>query len=156
MIRDSGERTEFFTGAKRDMHECKGDMASIPWEAVLRLSKHYESGAKKYQRWYFRKVIPVSSFIDSVCIHLAKYQCGMDDEDHLAAAAFNVLGAMLMENTMPELQDLPLRKDKNTFNYIGLYTIKSKHTDTYKNIIEKLFVDYLRNEYQQNKKKQNS
>jgi hypothetical protein len=41
----------------------------------------------------------------------------MDDEDHLAAAAFNVLGAMLMENTMPEMQDLPLRKDKNTFNY---------------------------------------
>ena len=28
-----------------------------------------------------------------------------------------MLGAMLMENTMPEMQDLPLRKGKNTFNY---------------------------------------
>ena len=116
-IKDSGERTEFSSGAVRDMHEGKGDMASIPWEAVLRLSKHYEAGAKKYKRWNFRQGIPVSSFIDSACRHLAKYQCGMDDEDHLSAAAFNVLGAMLMENTMPEMQDLPLRIGKNTFDY---------------------------------------
>lgn len=116
-IKDSGDRTEFSTGAVRDMHEGKGDMASVPWEAILRLSKHYENGAKKYERWNFRKGIPVSSFIDSAVRHLAKYQCGCDDEDHLAAAAFNVLGAMLMENTMPEMQDLPLRKGKNTFDY---------------------------------------
>ena len=116
-IKDSGERTVFPTGSVRDMHEGKGDMVSIPWESILRLSKHYENGAKKYQRWNFRKGIPVSSFIDSACRHLAKYQCGMDDEDHLAAAAFNVLGAMLMENTMPEMNDLPLRKGKKTFNY---------------------------------------
>ena len=116
-IIDSGERTEFPTGSVRDMHEGKGDMASIPWESILRLSKHYEDGAKKYQRWNFRKGIPVSSFIDAACRHLAKYQGGMDDEDHLAAAAFNVLGAMLMENTIPEMNDLTLRKGKKTFNY---------------------------------------
>ena len=116
-IKDSGERTVFPTGGVRDMHEGKGDMVSIPWESILRLSKHYENGAKKYQRWNFRKGIPISSFIDSACRHLAKYQCGMDDEDHLSAAAFNVLGAMLMENTMPEMNDLPLRKGKKTFNY---------------------------------------
>lgn len=116
-IKDSGERTKFSTGAVRDMHEGKGDMVSVPWEAVLRLSKHYEAGAKKYERFNYRKGIPVSSFIDSACRHLAKYQCGCDDEDHLAAAAFNVLGAMLMENTMPELIDLPLREGKKTFDY---------------------------------------
>ena len=116
-IKDSGERTVFPTGSVRDMHEGKGDMVSIPWESILRLSKHYENGAKKYQRWNFRKGIPISSFIDSACRHLAKYQCGMDDEDHLSAAAFNVLGAMLMENTMPEMNDLPLRKGKKTFDY---------------------------------------
>ena len=117
MIKDSGERTEFSSGACRDMHAGKGEMVSVPWEAILRLSVHYENGAAKYERWNFRKGIPVSSFIDSACRHLAKYQCGCDDEDHLAAAAFNVLGAMLMENTMPEMVDLPLRKDKNTFDY---------------------------------------
>lgn len=116
-IKDSGDRREFSTGAVRDMAEGKGDMVSVPWEAMLRLSKHYETGAKKYERFNFRKGIPVSSFIDSACRHLAKYQCGCDDEDHLAAAAFNVLGAMLMENTMPEQQDLPLRQGKRTFDY---------------------------------------
>lgn len=116
-IKDSGDRTEFSTGACRDMHAGKGDMASVPWEAILRLSRHYENGAEKYERWNFRKGIPISSFIDSACRHLAKYQCGQDDEDHLAAAAFNVLGAMLMENTLPEMQDLPLRKGKKTFDY---------------------------------------
>ena len=116
-IKDSGERRAFSTGAVRDMAEGKGDMVSVPWEAMLRLSKHYEAGAQKYARFNFRQGIPVSSFIDSACRHLAKYQCGCDDEDHLAAAAFNVLGAMLMENTKPEMQDLPLREGKNTFNY---------------------------------------
>lgn len=116
-ILDSGNRREFESGAVRDIQEGKGDMVSIPWEALLRLSVHYENGAKKYDRWNFRKGIPVSSFIDSACRHLAKYQCGCDEEDHLAAAAFNVLGAMLMESTKPEMQDLPLREGKNTFDY---------------------------------------
>ena len=44
-IKDSGERTVFPTGSVRDMHEGKGDMVSIPWESILRLSKHYENGA---------------------------------------------------------------------------------------------------------------
>lgn len=116
-IKDSGERTAFASGAVRDMHEGKGDMASLPWEAVLRLSKHYEAGAIKYKRWNYRLGIPVSSFIDSACRHIAKYQCGRDDEDHLAAAAFNILGAMLMENTMPEMVDLPMREGKKTYGY---------------------------------------
>ena len=64
-IKDSGERTEFESGAVRDMHEGKGDMASLPNAAILRLSKHYENGAKKYGRWNYTKGIPVSSFIDS-------------------------------------------------------------------------------------------
>lgn len=116
-IKDSGERREFTSGAVRDMSEGKGDMASVPWESILRLSRHYENGAKKYARWNFRKGIPLSSFIDSACRHLAKYQCGCDDEDHLSAAAFNILGAMLMENTKPEMIDLPLREGKKTFGY---------------------------------------
>lgn len=116
-IKDSGERTQFSSGAVRDMHSGKGDMASIPWEAILRLSRHYENGAQKYDRWNFRKGINLSSYIDSACRHLAKYQCGCDDEDHLAAAAFNVLGAMLVEEIQPELIDLPMRAGKNRFQY---------------------------------------
>ena len=117
-IKDSGERRQFNTGAVRDMADGKGDMVSVPWESILRLSKHYENGVKKYNRFNYRKGIPVSSFVDSACRHLAKYQCGWDDEDHLAAAAFNILGAMLMENHVPEMMDLPARVGKNTFPYV--------------------------------------
>ena len=117
MIKDSGERTDFSTGAVRDMHEGKGDMVSLPNAAILRLSKHYEAGAKKYGRWNYTKGIPCSSFLDSALRHLFKYLDGRDDEDHLAAAAFNVLGAMEMEAHHPEMNDLPNRSGKCCFDY---------------------------------------
>ena len=49
MIKDSGDRTQFESGAVRDMHEGKGDMVSLPNAAILRLSKHYENGAKNME-----------------------------------------------------------------------------------------------------------
>ena len=117
MIKDSGERTVFPTGGVRDMHEGKGDMVSLPNSAILRLSKHYENGAKKYGRWNYTKGIPVSSFLDSALRHIFKYLDGRDDEDHLSAAAFNILGAMEMEAKHKELVDLPNREGKKTFDY---------------------------------------
>lgn len=118
-IKDSGERTVFATGSVRDMHEGKGDMLSMPWAALLRVSRHYENGAKKYGRYNYLKGIPVSSFIDSALRHLAKYVAGYDDEDHLSAAAFNVLGAIQMEEHCPEMMDIPWREGKRSFHYEG-------------------------------------
>lgn len=117
-IKDSGERTEFASGAQRDMHEGKGDMVSLPAWALLRLSRHYEAGARKYGRFNYQRGIPVSSFIDSALRHLVKYLAGLDDEDHLAAAVFNALGAMEMEEVHPELVDLPSREGKARFGYV--------------------------------------
>lgn len=116
-IKDSGERTEFESGAVRDMSEGKGSMIALPWAALLRLSIHYENGAKKYGMFNYQKGIPVSSFLDSALRHLAKYQAGWDDEDHLAAAAFNILGALQMEETKPEMNDLEIRKGTMDFTY---------------------------------------
>ena len=118
-IKDSGERRAFDTGAVRDMAEGKGDMVSLPNAAILRLSKHYEAGATKYGRWNYLKGLPVSSFMDSALRHLFKYLDGWDDEDHLAAAAFNVLGAMEMEAKHKELIDIPNREGKECFDYEG-------------------------------------
>lgn len=117
MICDSGKRTEFVTGAVRDLGEGKGDMVSIPWECILRLSRHYEAGAKKYRRFNFRQGIPLTSYLDSALRHTAKYMSGCDDEDHLSAAVFNLLGAMLVEQNTPELMDIPMRIGKETFVY---------------------------------------
>ena len=101
----------------RDLSAGKGDMFSMPWAALLRLSVHYERGAKKYGRLNYQKGIPVSSFIDSAFRHLAKYAEGWDDEDHLAAAAFNILGALQMEETHPAMNDLQSRNGTYDFTY---------------------------------------
>lgn len=80
MIKDSGERTEFGTGAVRDMHSGKGRMDLLPWEALIEVSKHCEEGALKYGERNCEKGIPIHSLIDSAFRHLAKYMMGMDDE----------------------------------------------------------------------------
>lgn len=109
MIKDSGERTEFGTGAVRDMHSGKGRMDLLPWEALVEVSKHCEEGALKYGERNCEKGIPIHSLIDSAFRHLAKYMMGMDDEPHLRAACWNCLFALYMEIKHPELQDIPTR-----------------------------------------------
>ena len=39
MIKDSGERTKFPSGALRDMHTGKGRMDLLPWSAIMEVSK---------------------------------------------------------------------------------------------------------------------
>jgi|LFRM01.1.fsa_nt_gb hypothetical protein len=116
-VKDSGVRREFGTGAVRDISEGKGDMYSLPPAAILRISRHYEAGAKKYSRLNYMKGIPVSSFVDSALRHLFKYLDGWDDEDHLSAAAFNILGAIQMEERNPDMNDVEARIGKKVFNY---------------------------------------
>ncbi len=105
MIKDSGERTEFETGAKRDMHAGKGRMDLLPWYGIMEVSKHCEEGALKYGEHNVDKGIPLHSLLDSAARHLAKYMVGMDDEDHLRAACWNLLWALNQRTTHPELDD---------------------------------------------------
>ena len=110
MLKDSGNRREFETGAVRDMQEGKGRCDLLPACALLRLSKHYEAGAMKYEDRNWEKGIPISVMVDSAMRHLLKYMDGQTDEDHLVAVAWNILGAMWMEEKRPDLQDLPSRR----------------------------------------------
>ena len=105
MIKDSGDRTEFETGAKRDMHAGKGRMDLLPWYGIMEVSKHCEEGAMKYGEHNVDKGIPLHSLLDSASRHLAKYMVGMDDEDHLRAACWNLLWALNQRVTHPELDD---------------------------------------------------
>lgn len=56
MIKDSGDRTEFETGAKRDMHAGKGRMDLLPWYGIMEVSKHCEEGALQstWSEWMTR------------------------------------------------------------------------------------------------------
>lgn len=105
MIKDSGDRTEFETGAKRDMHAGKGRMDLLPWWGIMEVSKHCEEGALKYGEHNVDKGIPLHSLLDSASRHLAKYMVGMDDEDHLRAACWNLLWALNQRVTHPERED---------------------------------------------------
>ena len=111
-IKDSGERTIFSTGAQRDMHGGKGRMDLLPWAAIIEVSKHCEAGALKYGTHNVDKGIPTSSLMDSAMRHAAKYLDGQEDEDHLLAAAWNILWAIEMRCKKPECVDTPWKEEK--------------------------------------------
>lgn len=106
-IKDSGERTEFSTGAVRDMHEGKGRFDLLPWPAIWEVAKHCENGAKKYGEHNVDKGLPVHSLIDSAIRHTIKFWLGWDDEPHLTAACWNLLFALEMMLVKPEMDDRP-------------------------------------------------
>ena len=108
-IKDSGSRKEFETGAVRDIQEGKGRMDLLPWYAIMDVSRHCERGAKKYGERNVDKGIPLHSLLDSGARHLAKAIAGENDEDHLVAAAWNLLWALQQRTTHPELDDMPTR-----------------------------------------------
>ncbi len=107
-VLDSGKREKFATGAVRDVREGKGRFDLVSPFALMRLARWYEAGARKYSERNWEKGIPFSRCLDSALRHLIKYQMGMRDEDHLAAAAWNVFAIMHFEETgRRDLDDLP-------------------------------------------------
>lgn len=92
VIKDSGSRTEFESGAVRDVQSDKGRMDLLPKMAIWALARHYEEGAKKYADRNWEKGMPLSRMLDSAERHLFKFELGMTDENHLIAAIWNVIG----------------------------------------------------------------
>jgi hypothetical protein len=88
-IKDSGKRSEFSTGAVRDVQENKGRLDLLPFLAMLRLSKHYERGCLKYGDRNWEKGIPLSRYFDSGVRHAVKAFMGFKDEHHWTAALWN-------------------------------------------------------------------
>lgn len=116
MIKDSGDRRKFSTGAVRDMQAGKGRMDLLPWAAIMEVSKHCEAGALKYGEHNVDRGIPTHSLCDSAARHLAKYLDGWDDEPHLLAAAWNLLWAIQMQLKHPECVDTPFVENRTTMN----------------------------------------
>ena len=127
-IKDSGERSEFASGAVRDMHSGKGRLDLLPWYAIHEVAKHCEEGALKYGERNVDKGIPAHSFLDSAIRHLIKYLHNEQDEPHLRAAAWNILWLLEQETTHPELNDLPFRKTEfESFADLGNVATNCKH-----------------------------
>ena len=106
-ILDSGHRRKFENGFVRDMHEGKGRMDLLPWDAIIELSKHCENGALKYGERNIDLGCPQHSLLDSAMRHLAKYIDGETDENHLLAGFWNIAWAVHQELNRPDMLDLP-------------------------------------------------
>ena len=102
--------TKFDTGAERDTGG-KGRCDLLPHAALLRVSRQMEGALAEHEERNWERGIPMHSFLDSAMRHLFKYMDGRVDEDHLAAAATNVLMALWTEDHMPEMQDIPTRPE---------------------------------------------
>ena len=110
VIKDSGDRTQFESGAVRDMHgEDKGRFDLLPMCAIMRLARHFAAGCEKYGPRNWEKGIPCSSFADSAMRHIFKYMDGWKDEDHLIAAVWNLCCLAWNEEKRPDLMDIPAR-----------------------------------------------
>lgn len=99
VTKDSGQREQFDTGAKRDTQEGKPRYDLIPPQPLKRLAELYARGAEKYDDHNWTKGMPTSRFLASLERHLQDYKAGKVDEDHLAAVIFNAMGIMYFEGT---------------------------------------------------------
>jgi hypothetical protein len=107
-VMDSGKREAFNTGSVRDTRIGKGRYDLLPFSALDRLARHYENGAVKYGDRNWELGQPLGRYIDSALRHLSKWMRGMSDEDHLAAAAWNILGCI---HTEEQIQSGKLDKE---------------------------------------------
>jgi len=112
-IKDSGERTEFKTGAVRDLRSGKGRFDLLPPSALKALAIHYERGCQKYGDRNWEKGIPISKYLDSAVRHAYAFIAGWDDENHLMASIWNLMCAYetklrIQRGELPEeLDDMP-------------------------------------------------
>jgi hypothetical protein len=110
---DSGDRSEFDTGAVRDASEGKGVPSHLPTRALMRASKRFEDGAIKYDAHNWRKGIPLSRYVDSLNRHLWAFMQGDTSEDHAGAIVWNAMCLsetydLMAEDKLPKsLNDLP-------------------------------------------------
>lgn len=88
-MHDSGERDTFTTGAVRDSATEKPRIDLISPHANRREGEWLRIGAVKYDERNWEKGIPISRCIASIHRHLAAYQLGEADEDHMAAIRTN-------------------------------------------------------------------
>lgn len=122
-LQDGGSRKTYATGAqKEDDTKCEGKGAYhlLPQGPIRRVAEIYRKGAMKYSARNWEKGIPLSRLLDSAERHLAQFHEGMEDEDHIHQAIWNLIGIshtmdMIKRKQLPaELNDLPSYGENGT------------------------------------------
>jgi len=115
-LQDGGTRKTYTTGAQKEDQSAtdgKGRYDLLPITAIRRVAEIFRKGAIKYDDRNWEKGLPLSRFLDSAKRHIDQYQEGLEDEDHLAQAAWNLLALlhteeMIKRGLLPkELDDMP-------------------------------------------------
>lgn len=122
VVKDSGKREEFDTGARRDTREGKGRFDLISPYMLRRLAVVMERGAVKYGDRNWEKGMPFSRFIDSALRHINQFLSYSHDEDHLAQAIFNLMAVIHFEETgRADLDDLACRDNTITVHSCAFF-----------------------------------
>jgi hypothetical protein len=90
VLKDSGKRRKFGTGAVRDLALGKGRFDLLAFAGVFAQAIQMERGAIKYAARNWEKGMHLSNFVSSAFRHLIKFVMGFDDEPHLDAAIWNL------------------------------------------------------------------
>jgi len=99
--------------AVRDTRKGQGRFDLIPGLALWRVANWYGLGARKYAARNWEKGMKYGRYLDSALRHIFKHLAGCRAEDHLAAAAWNLLGIIhteeqVIRGLLPKsLDDLP-------------------------------------------------
>ncbi len=121
-VKDSGVRQEFDTGSRRDTQEGKGRYDLLPTRAMRELALHFEHGAVKYGDRNWEKGQPISRYLNSAIRHTFQALEGKLDENHMIAAAWNLLCAVdtrarIAAGILPSnLYDLPTSEPQTQSN----------------------------------------
>lgn len=103
----------FESGAKRDNNSGKGAYSLISPFALERLAQVYERGIIQKGARNWEKGINFSRCLESASRHINQYEMGLQDEDHLIQAVWNLFAVahfeeLIKRGILPkELNDLP-------------------------------------------------
>lgn len=112
-MKDSGQRENFKTGAKRDVALDKPRPDLISPFFMMRVGNWLAQGAIKYGERNWEKGIPQARCLESMQRHIQQYMLGDESEDHLAAIGCNIVfmihnDEMIKADKLPkELNNLP-------------------------------------------------
>ena len=104
MEKQSIDNTVYNTGAQRDGRKGKLRLSLVPHEPLNRVMKRYLDGAETYGENNWMKGMQYSVYYDSAMRHLMEFWEGRENEDHLAAAVWNIF-ALMQEKSNKALDD---------------------------------------------------
>lgn len=127
-----GQLQSFKSGAVRDTSDDKPRPELISPYFEDRLANWLAKGAQKYNARNWEKGIPISRCVASLKRHTSAFMKGLEDEDHEAAIACNIMFIIHNQEIIKrgkmssEIDDMPHYEDDN-YQANGSKNVSKKH-----------------------------